>query len=154
MDPLTRAGSSSTDGAAGLPLYHAAAAFVRHTLGAFNSELHVALCRLHVAAAGRRRREIGVRTLVCGRSRLSGLQNEWDVYVWRGTCDGGMLTRGQTVDVHGVAAVGARRAARRRVDPPRAARVVLRRAAGRTGEDGGDGGWAPSGGRAAKQGVR
>ncbi|KAF8575374.1 hypothetical protein K439DRAFT_1641423 [Ramaria rubella] len=64
----------------GLPLYHASASFVRHTLSAFNTELHVDLCKLQVRSSGARQRQIVIRTIVGGKSRLSGTRNEWDIH--------------------------------------------------------------------------
>ncbi|KAF8528426.1 hypothetical protein BU17DRAFT_38136, partial [Hysterangium stoloniferum] len=64
----------------GLPLYHASAAFIRHTLSAFYTELDVSLCKLTLRSMGPRDRQIVIRTIVTGKSRLSGTQNEWDVH--------------------------------------------------------------------------
>lgn len=65
----------------GLPLYHASAAFIRHTLSAFNTDLQLSLCKFTVRSLGSRNRQIEIRTILSGRSRLSGALNEWDVYV-------------------------------------------------------------------------
>ncbi|GJJ13037.1 hypothetical protein Clacol_007286 [Clathrus columnatus] len=64
----------------GLPLYHASAAFIRHTLSAFNMDLGLSLCKLTIRSLGARDRQIEVRTIISGKSRLSGALNEWDVH--------------------------------------------------------------------------
>ncbi|KIJ56345.1 hypothetical protein M422DRAFT_150950 [Sphaerobolus stellatus SS14] len=64
----------------GLPMYHASAAFVRHTLSALNTKLRVVLCKLRLRGERRTRKmEIEIRTIVTGETRLSGTQVEWDV---------------------------------------------------------------------------
>lgn len=64
----------------GLPFYHASAAFIRHTLSAFNTDLQLNLCKFTVRSLSPRNRQIEIRTILSGRSRLSGALNEWDVY--------------------------------------------------------------------------
>jgi len=63
----------------GLPLYHASAAFIRHTLTALHTDLHVDLCKLQLRSNGPREKQILVRNIVSGRSRLTKSVNEWDV---------------------------------------------------------------------------
>jgi len=63
----------------GLPLYHASAAFIRHTLNALHTDLRVDLCKLQLRSNGPREKQFLVRNIVSGRARLTGAHNEWDM---------------------------------------------------------------------------
>jgi hypothetical protein len=98
----------------GLPLYLAAAAFIRHSLRALYTSLSVTLTRVRVEGASassspgkplplasQREKRLVVYLKITGTSRVSGASAEWDVYVSLFCRDFLILTiAAQTLHVH------------------------------------------------------
>ncbi|EJD45620.1 hypothetical protein AURDEDRAFT_144964 [Auricularia subglabra TFB-10046 SS5] len=63
----------------GIPLYHASAVFVRHTLVTLYSDLRVELRHCTVVDTGRRQRHVKLGIGVHGAGRVTGAPAQWDV---------------------------------------------------------------------------
>ncbi|KZV94451.1 hypothetical protein EXIGLDRAFT_736956 [Exidia glandulosa HHB12029] len=63
----------------GIPLYHASAVFVRHTLATLYSDLRVEMRNVTVVDTGKRERHVKLGIGVHGAGRVSGAQTQWDV---------------------------------------------------------------------------
>jgi len=63
----------------GLPMYHASAAFIQHTLKALYSDLDISLRTVRDQSSQARHRQLEMSVIISGKLRVTNKATEWDV---------------------------------------------------------------------------